>query len=67
MKVQFVEACTVYPDGEKPVEAIEGQTLDVAGAYGALLIEKGHAVASTEADQAPTRKGKGKAADNASA
>ncbi len=52
MKVTFVEDCTVYPDGAKPVSVRQGQSLELSDDYAALMIKKGHAVDAT----APAKK-----------
>ena len=67
MRVRFREACTVFPDGEKPVDCVAGQMLDIPDEYARLLIEKGHAAEVAADDAASASARKGKAADNASA
>lgn len=48
MKVKFKETATVFPDGEdKPGRTFyAGDEAEIADAYAALLIEKGHVEAA---------------------
>jgi hypothetical protein len=52
MKVEFIQNCTIYPDGEHPVEAFAGHSMDVPDDYAKILVEKGH-VKADGAWQAP--------------
>lgn len=52
MKLKFVEAVTVYPDGA-PKRFEAGDVAEFDDDYAALLIQKGHAVADSAPEAKP--------------
>ncbi len=44
MKVKFTREVTIFPDGQTPVLAKDGDVLDLDPKYADLMVEKEHAL-----------------------